>query len=181
MRDGGRTAGPSMTTRCSPTSRVGKSRARRTASAAAGAATIRLAASRAPARWARSPASLTDEVRPKSSAVKVMHRIGVRMSTASSPSPGPQSAALCLRGGVPLPQELEELHAFTQATLHHLRAADHLTHDRCDLRRAEVEALVEGLDVVEDFGVRQMWIRERRDLDAVVVHQFGMRLIQPAV
>src|SRR5262245_26175152 len=45
-----------------------------------------------------------------------------------------------------LAQEAEELHALAQAPLHHLRAHDHLAHDRGDLRRAEIEALVEIID-----------------------------------
>src|SRR5690348_15779544 len=45
--------------------------ARRTASADAGAATMRLAAVRMPDRWACSTASLTSGARPKSSAVTI--------------------------------------------------------------------------------------------------------------
>src|SRR5579863_1995271 len=82
---------------------------------------------------------------------------------------------------MPLAQELEELDAFAQAALHHLRAADHLADDGSDLRGAEVEALVEGLDVVEDLGVRQVLVGQRRNLDAVFVHQLGMRFVEPAI
>ena len=82
---------------------------------------------------------------------------------------------------VALPQELEELHALAQAALHHLRAAHHLADDRGDLRRAEIEAPVEGLDAVEDLGVRQMRVVQRRDLHAVLVDQLGMLGVEPAI
>ena len=49
------------------------------------------------------------------------------------------------------------------------------------LPRAEVEAPVERLDRVEDLGVRQMRIVQRRDLHAVVVDQLGVRFVEPAV
>src|ERR1700760_1104136 len=86
-----------------------------------------------------------------------------------------------LRRPVPLAQELEELHALAQPALHHLRATDHLADDRGDLRRTEVEALIECLDVVEDFGVRQVLVRQRGDLHAVLVDQFGMLGGEPAI
>ena len=72
--------GPSITTRCSPTPRPGSTRARRTASAAAGPATIRLAVERMPCRWAISTASLTSADRPKSSA-ETMTRRASRLSS----------------------------------------------------------------------------------------------------
>ena len=71
MSSGASIAWPSARTRCSPTRKPGKPRARRTASAAAGAATIRLAAVRMPVRLARSTASLTASCSPKSSAVTI--------------------------------------------------------------------------------------------------------------
>ena len=80
-----------------------------------------------------------------------------------------------------LAQELEELDAFAQAALHHVGAADHLADDRADLAGPEVEALVEGLHRVEDLGVAEMRIVQRRDLDAVLVDQFGVRGVEPAV
>ena len=80
-----------------------------------------------------------------------------------------------------LTQEGEELDALAQAPLHHLRAADHLADDRGDLRRAEIEAPVEILDRMEDLGVAQMRIMQRRDLHALVVDQLGIGRIEPAV
>jgi hypothetical protein len=64
----GRTGRPSTRTRCRPTANAGTRRARATASAAAGPATIKLAHDRIPCRCASSTASLTAMSRPKSSA-----------------------------------------------------------------------------------------------------------------
>src|SRR5690242_15805096 len=47
------------------------------------------------------------------------------------------------RSMLPLAQELEELHAFAQTPLHHLRTAHHLPDNRRDLAAAEVEAPIE--------------------------------------
>src|ERR1700761_24791 len=80
-----------------------------------------------------------------------------------------------------LAQELEKFDALTQSALHHLRTAHHLSHNRRDLRCAEIEALIESLDIVEDLGIRKMLIGQRRDLDPVLVYQFGVRLVEPAV
>src|SRR5690348_4012017 len=82
---------------------------------------------------------------------------------------------------LPLAQELEELDAFAQAAHHHLGAPHHLADDRRDLAGAEVEALVEDLDGIEDLAVREVRIVERRDLDAVLVDELRMRRIEPAV
>ena len=79
-----------------------------------------------------------------------------------------EALPLSLSRSIPLPKKLEELHALAQPALHHLRAAHHFTHDRGDLRRAEVELLIKRLDAVEYLGVRQMRVGQRRDLDAVV-------------
>src|ERR1700733_12362552 len=90
-------------------------------------------------------------------------------------------SAIISRRVMPLPQELEELYPFAQPTLHHLRATHHLAHDRGDLRRAEIEPFVKRFHVVEDFGVRQMRVAQRRDLDSGVVDQLGVFRVQPAI
>ena len=72
---------PSTSTRCRPTRSDGMRRARSTASAAAGAVTIRLAAVRMPRRCACSTASLTSGAAPKSSAVTI------RFLMVGSPGP----------------------------------------------------------------------------------------------
>src|SRR5262249_31391786 len=131
MRSGGSAGRASTSTTCKPTRRLGIARARRTASAAPGLATIRLAAERMPVRCAISTASLTSSARPKSSAVtirRLMRRLLVRA------------------------QEGKELDALAQAPLHHLRAPDHLADDGGDLRRAEIEAAVEVFHRVEDLA-----------------------------
>src|SRR5215472_16606478 len=150
MRCGGRAAGPSMTTRCSPTRRPGSALARRTASAAAGAATIRLAEVRMPSRWARSTPSLMASERPKSSAV-MMRRF---FASAPSPRPSPSrgEGVESSGGAMALTQELEELHALAQPPLHHLRAAYHFADDRRDFRRAEIEAAIERFHRVENLA-----------------------------
>ena len=61
------------------------------------------------------------------------------------------------------------------------RAAHHLADDRGDLGGAEIELLVEVLDRVEDLGVAEMRIVQRRDLHAVVVDQLGVVVVEPAV
>src|SRR5262245_43111318 len=153
MRSGGRAGFAWTSTRCRPARKVGMARARRTASAAAGLASMRLAAERIPVRCAISTAALTSSARPKSSAVtirRLMRRLPVRA------------------------QEGEELDALAQAALHHLRTLDHLADDRRDLRRAEIEAAVEVLDRMEDLAVAEMRIVQRRDLHALVVDQLGV-------
>src|SRR5947207_2835032 len=66
----------------------------------------------------------------------------------------------------PLAQELEELDAFAQAALHHVRRAHHFADDGRDLARAEIELLVEALQRREDLVVGEMRVVQRRDLDA---------------
>src|ERR1700722_7043190 len=68
-------------------------------------------------------------------------------------------------------QEPEELDAFTQTPLHHVPAHQHLTHDFPDLRRPEIEALVEGLDVVIDLFTREVRITDRRQLHSFLADQ----------
>ena len=126
LADGGSTAGPSITTRCSPTRRSGMARARRTASAAAGPATIRLAA----VQHAVAVRPL-DRLVDRSGKAEIVGGAAIDPLQAGRPSAATRPVAL--------PQELEELDAFAQPALHHLRAAHHLAHDRGDLRRAEVE------------------------------------------
>src|SRR5580698_1036129 len=53
-------------------------------------------------------------------------------------------------------QELEEFDAFARAAPEHVPVRQHLAHDRRDLSRAEIEALVEDLERIEDFLVAQM-------------------------
>src|ERR1700722_10122841 len=71
-------------------------------------------------------------------------------------------------GVVPRPQEVEEFHPFTQAALHHFRALDHFRDDGGDLGGPEIELLIEVLDRLEDFGMTQMRIVERRNLRALL-------------
>src|ERR1700745_438410 len=59
---------------------------------------------------------------------------------------------------LPLAQELEELDAFAQAAHHHLWTLHHLADDGCDLAGAEIEALVEDFDGIEDLAVREMLV-----------------------
>ena len=65
-------------------------------------------------------------------------------------------------------QELEELHALAQAAHQHVARGQHLAHDLGDLGGAEIELLVEVLHRLEDLGVAEMRIVERRDLRAVI-------------
>src|SRR5262249_717117 len=57
-----------------------------------------------------------------------------------------------------LAQEVKKFDAFAQASLHHLRAADHFADNRGDFAGAQIEAPIELLDRIEDFGVAQMRI-----------------------
>ena len=66
------------------------------------------------------------------------------------------------------PQEVEELHTLAQSALHHFGTGDHFGDDGGDLRRTEIEFLVEILDRLEDLGVAEMRIVERRDLRAIL-------------
>src|SRR5204863_8148045 len=130
--DAGSTGAPSVSTRWSPTRSEGRRRARSTASRAAGAATIRLAAVRTPSRCAASTASLTSRTSPKSSAVTM--------------SPFKQRTRAALGRIPPRPQELEELYSLAQPTLHHRRACDHLGHQGCDHGCVEIEYEEEVID-----------------------------------
>ena len=82
---------------------------------------------------------------------------------------------------VPVAQEVEELDPLPQAPLHHFRALDHLAQDRGDLARAEIEAAVESLDRIEDLGVAQAGITQRRDLPPVIIHEVHVDVLEPAV
>src|SRR5579863_836577 len=137
----GSSAAPSTSTRCSPTRSRGSWRARRTASAAAGAPTIRLAAVRMPCWLACCTASLTAWCSPKSSAVTIRKR--------------PDS------GGVGT-QEAKELHALAQPPLGHLPAGHHLGGQFGDLAWTEIEAEVERLHSVVDVLGVQMRVADRR-------------------
>ena len=68
-------------------------------------------------------------------------------------------------------QELEEFHALAQAAHQHVARGEHLAHDLGDLGGAEIELLVEILHRLEDFGMAEMRIVERRDLGAVIGQQ----------
>src|SRR5262249_24288698 len=68
----------SASTTCRPTPSVGSMRAMATASSAAGAAIIKLAAVGTPLRWASAPAPFPSGVRRKSWAVKITFFIGAR-------------------------------------------------------------------------------------------------------
>src|SRR5229473_6326676 len=78
-------------------------------------------------------------------------------------------------------EKLEELDALAQAPLHHLRAPDHFADDGRDFRDSEIEAPVEGFDRMKDFGVAEMRVMQRRDLDARGVDQLGVAGIEPAI
>src|SRR6185437_8994618 len=166
MSEAGSVAGPSASTKCRPTRKLGKRRARSTASCAAGAATIRLAAFSTPSRCARSTAAFTRGCSPKSSAVTIRARRPERVTV--------------LR--LVRPQEAEELDAFAQTALHHVPARQHLAHNLPDLRRAEVELLIELLEMVIDLVARQMRIADRRELHAFLAHEVDrLVLFHPAV
>src|SRR5258708_13214903 len=64
---------------------------------------------------------------------------------------------------VPRAQKVEEFNALAQPPLHHFRALEHLSYDGCDLRRAEIEFLIEILDRLEDLGVAQVRVIDRRN------------------
>src|SRR5688500_17921135 len=87
--------------------------------------------------------------------------------TAHHPSP----SNLRLGRLLAVAQEVEELDAFAQPALHHVPVANHLAHDRADLARAEVEAPVHLLDLVEDHLAREVRVRKLRDLRAAVGQQ----------
>src|SRR6202167_5904564 len=72
-------------------------------------------------------------------------------------------------------QERKELKPFAQAAAHHLRS------NGGNFRRAEVKTPVEILHRMENLGVRQVRIMQRRHLDAVGVDQLGVLLVEPAV
>src|SRR5258705_227776 len=157
---------PSTRTRCRPTRKEGRRLASATASCAAAAPTIRLAAVSTPSVCARSIASFTAPAAPKSSAVIT--------SCLTRSSSG--------RGGLPaFTKEGKELHAFAQAPLHHVEIAQHLRDDRADLAGPEVEPAVEGLHRLEDLLVAEVRVVKRRYLEAVAVHQLGVRRVEPAV
>src|SRR6185312_6371074 len=151
----GNTDHPSASTRCRPTARSGKSRARLTASSTAGAPTIRLAVVNTPSRAASSTALFTAACSPKSSAV-TMRNFNARPAG---------------RSGLVRVQEAEEFHALAQPPLGHLPAAQHLAGELGDLARPEVELLIEGLHRVIDLLRRQVRIADGGELHAAVVHQ----------
>src|ERR1700677_2671584 len=79
-------------------------------------------------------------------------------------------------------QEAEEFHALAQAALHHLPAHQHLPHDLPDLSRAEIEPLVEPLELVVDLLARQVLVPDRRELNSTGAHEVrGLVLLEPAV
>ena len=103
--EAGSSGRPSISTRCKPTRRDGMRRARATASAAAGADTIRLAAVRMPPRCAASTASLTSRAAPKSSAVTISRfkrRPAGCAGSGRTPRPRAAGASSC-RGSRPSP------------------------------------------------------------------------------
>src|SRR5215470_10045905 len=187
ISDLGRTGRPSTRTRCRPTRNVGRRRARSTASAAARPATIRLALDKIPFLCASSTASLMAMSRPKSSAQTISFFTARRRrlrprTTGLWPAwraGRPQSQRLARE--LAAAQELEELDALAQAAAHHFRALDHLGDQGGDLAAPEIEALVKGLERLEDLGVRQVRIVQRRDLHATLVDEFGVAEVEPAV
>src|ERR1700737_4094058 len=83
----------------------------------------------------------------------------------------PGGAQASMRGFPALAQESEELDAFPQSALHQLRAERHLRHDRCDLRRAEIEAPIEFLDGMKDLRMAEVGVVQGRDLHAALIHE----------
>src|SRR5207237_3296141 len=82
---------------------------------------------------------------------------------------------------LPLPQELEELDALAQPAAHHFGALEHLAEQGGDLAAAEIEAPIERIQRLEDFGVAEMRVMQRRDLHAALIGQFGVRQVEPAI
>src|ERR1700676_2450115 len=79
-------------------------------------------------------------------------------------------------------QEAEKLYAFTQPSFHHLPAHQHLAQDFPDLRRAEIETLVEVFEMVIDVFARQMRIANRRKLHTFLANEVDhLVLFEPAV
>src|SRR5437868_7755493 len=85
------------------------------------------------------------------------------------------------RVSAPRAKKLKELAPFPQPPLHHFWAADHLRHDIADLAPSEIKAFVKFFEGIVNLRVRQMRIVQRRNLDAPLIHEFGIRGIQPAV
>src|SRR5450432_2637199 len=105
-----------------------------------------------------------------------------RRSSGAPPvaSTRPRGAGPASGGIAPARQELHESHTLAKAALEHLGAANHLVGHLCDLSRPKVEALVEPSDGLEDLLAGQVWVLERRDLDAVAAHERSVRP-QPSV
>ena len=101
------------------------------------------------------------------------------MSAATVNLPVPEYALRSLF--LSFAKELEKLDALAQTAFHHIGAADHLAHDRCDFAGTEIEALIKHFERIEDLLVGQMRIVQRCDLNAVFVHQFRIVRVQPAV
>lgn len=76
--------------------------------------------------------------------------------TAKGQKRGSRHRASCITRA----EKSEELHAFLQAPLHHLPTDQHLADDFPDLRRSEVEALIEYLNAVIDLFARQVRIAD---------------------
>src|ERR1700688_4279362 len=86
-----------------------------------------------------------------------------------------------VRHSSPLPQELKELDPFTQPANHHLPIADHLAHDRRNLPGSKIESPIKFLDRIENFGLAQMRVVQRRNLDAFTIHELRIRGVKPTV
>src|SRR5579884_14937 len=106
-----------------------------------------------------------------------------RVSAVATPPPiaATKSRRRMSAGHLPVAEELEEFDALAQAAPHHFGAFDHFRDQRGDLLPAEVEALVEGFERLEDLGVRQVRVVQRCDLHAALVNQLGMVEVEPAV
>src|SRR6266404_8075411 len=89
-----------------------------------------------------------------------------------------QGASEC---NLAIAQEPEELDSLPKPALHHFRTSYHFTDDRSNLRCPEVESPIEVVDRLEDFGVTQMRVAQRRSLRAEVAQQSRLFIDEPAV
>ena len=78
-------------------------------------------------------------------------------------------------------QKVKKFHTLTQPALHHFRTHDHLSHNRGDLGRTEIEFFIEILDRVEDLAMAQVRIVQRRNLRAFLRQEVDLFVEQPAI
>src|SRR5215471_19624744 len=99
--------------------------------------------------------------------------------------PGSSKPDICVKRSerrlLALAQESEKLDALAQPPAQYVGAPDHFGGDCGNLRRAEVEALVEIVHRPEDFGVAQMRVIQRCDLRAAFGEQVRVLVDEPVV